>query len=112
MSKKYKLPKEFAEKWVTALRSGEYKQTKGRLCNGNSHYCCLGIAGLVLGIIQSRLILKANKKLSSLAFGVPVPFVHKAGEPDLQAELIQLNDYKDKSFPEIADWIEQNVEFI
>lgn len=30
------------EKWLEALRSGEYKQTKSRLKNENS-YCCLGV---------------------------------------------------------------------
>ena len=30
------------QKWITALRSGEYKQTCGRLRKGDS-YCCLGV---------------------------------------------------------------------
>jgi hypothetical protein len=30
------------QKWITALRSGEYKQTGGRLRKGDS-YCCLGV---------------------------------------------------------------------
>jgi hypothetical protein len=30
------------EKWVAALRSGEYKQTKGYLRNKKG-YCCLGV---------------------------------------------------------------------
>jgi hypothetical protein len=30
------------QKWVTALRSGEYKQTGGRLRKGDC-YCCLGV---------------------------------------------------------------------
>jgi len=29
-------------KWITALRSGEYKQTGGRLREGDC-YCCLGV---------------------------------------------------------------------
>jgi hypothetical protein len=29
-------------KWITALRSGEYKQTGGRLRKGDC-YCCLGV---------------------------------------------------------------------
>ena len=33
--------------WVKALRSGEYKQTKKRLCDRNG-YCCLGVAYDVL----------------------------------------------------------------
>ena len=30
------------QKWITALRSGEYKQTGGRLREGDC-YCCLGV---------------------------------------------------------------------
>ena len=34
---------EARELWVKALRSGEYKQTRGQLRNEDS-YCCLGVA--------------------------------------------------------------------
>lgn len=34
--------KEVKEKWVTALRSGNYKQTSHELKNENG-YCCLGV---------------------------------------------------------------------
>jgi len=34
--------KEIADKLVTALRSGEYDQTSGRLRNGDN-FCCLGV---------------------------------------------------------------------
>ena len=33
---------EIKQKWVAALRSGEYEQTEGVLRNGNG-YCCLGV---------------------------------------------------------------------
>lgn len=35
--------KEQIEQWVSALRSGKYKQTKGALQNQDG-YCCLGVA--------------------------------------------------------------------
>ena len=36
--------KEIAEKWVAALRSGEYKQTSGVLANAErTAHCCLGV---------------------------------------------------------------------
>ena len=36
--------KEIAEKWVEALRSGEYKQTTGKLANvERTEHCCLGV---------------------------------------------------------------------
>jgi hypothetical protein len=33
---------EIKEKWVVALRSGDYKQGKGRL-RQDGNYCCLGV---------------------------------------------------------------------
>ena len=38
------MKKEIAEKWIAALRSGEYKQTSGILANHNrTEHCCLGV---------------------------------------------------------------------
>lgn len=37
-----KMNPEVKAKWVAALRSGEYKQTKDRLKDGSGH-CCLGV---------------------------------------------------------------------
>lgn len=41
-----KLKPEVKAAWVTALRSGEYKQGTGclnKLIDGEEHYCCLGV---------------------------------------------------------------------
>lgn len=39
---------ENAQKWVEALRSGEYEQARGKLCrksdDGEENFCCLGVA--------------------------------------------------------------------
>lgn len=49
--KEYKLPKAFADKWLTALRSGEYKQGQSALHSSKDNtYCCLGVACHLLGI--------------------------------------------------------------
>ena len=37
-----KMKTEVKIKWLTALRSGEYKQGKGQLCN-DGRFCCLGV---------------------------------------------------------------------
>ncbi len=37
------MKKEIADKWVKALRSGEYKQCEGALRNYNASYYCLGV---------------------------------------------------------------------
>src|SRR4051812_34484552 len=36
--------KEHRDIWVKALRSGEYKQTKGALHTADGAFCCLGVA--------------------------------------------------------------------
>lgn len=35
--------KEIADKWIAALKSGEYKQTKSVLNRDNNEFCCLGV---------------------------------------------------------------------
>lgn len=55
MKKTFELPKEFTEKWLTALRSGDYNQCNGALVDieedeetgditSVNGYCCLGVA--------------------------------------------------------------------
>ncbi len=45
------MKKEIAEKWVEALRSGRYKQTKKRL-HKDDGYCCLGVLCELSGLSQ------------------------------------------------------------
>lgn len=69
--KQFKLPKEFAEKWVAALRSGEYTQGKGILqqfinsdwdgeepSKETCSYCCLGVAGVINNINSDELSIE------------------------------------------------------
>ena len=41
---------EHCRQWLAALRSGEYRQTKGKLKARNHSFCCLGVACEVAGI--------------------------------------------------------------
>lgn len=42
---------EFADKWITELRSGKWKQHKGQLANNyRTAHCCLGVACEISGI--------------------------------------------------------------
>lgn len=119
--KLYTLPKDFAEEWLTALRSGKYNQAKGILYDKHKNgYCCLGVAcaikypihylkseeGGYAGIIEkSEYHLQFNLK--------KIPDQLKGGEEIENDFVNQLTDMNDggKSFNEIADWIEENVEF-
>jgi hypothetical protein len=57
-----KLHPELKAKWIAALRSDDYKQTKGVLCstkNGERAFCCLGVLTDIL-IKENQLSLTWN----------------------------------------------------
>lgn len=115
--KQYKLPKEFAEKWVAALRSGEYKQGTRNLLqiddNGVNCYCCIGVTGCIFNIPINKI-----KGYSMMYVKDVIPELPKAFEwsqingNNMIRELTYMNDIDHKTFPEIANWIEENCEFI
>lgn len=135
--KKFKLPKEFALKWIEALRSGKYQQGTDTLVrienNGDTMYCCLGVACSISGIedipMHSHDTIDKDKDLFEA-----IPEEIKGGTFDtkLVEILTTMNDRFDKgyyshyikdsiifrhgyktnyTFNEIADWIEDNCEF-
>jgi len=61
------MKKEYAEKWVNALRSGEYGQCKGKLSDGNGSYCCLGVLNCIFPELnlsgESRTSLDNHKNI-------------------------------------------------
>ena len=90
------------EKWVKALRSGEYEQGRGCFYNAsNNSYCCVG----VLAVVQNP-----GKSIPAFFFretasGVDSPWLlfNKAQG----TVLYKMNDCEGKSFVEIADYIEK-----
>lgn len=87
------------KKWIAALRSGKYKQTRGQLKNTagtDPKYCCLGVAAELCG-------LKGCMKGESL-------LDHECGVMGLSArqarDLVALNDDYHKRFKTIAKAIE------
>ena len=128
------MKKEIAEKWVQALRSGEYKQGSDVLHNtSNNTYCCLGV---LCDIYQ-----KEGNKFNSVSEGswgvqtdngfenLPATFFDD--RPDVLPEVVMkwadiscssgsfgdsnlaaLNDDDGYTFDEIATVIEANVEYL
>jgi hypothetical protein len=50
--------KDIKQKWIKALRSGEYTQGNGRLKNKDNQYCCLGVLcdlALKEGIVKEEI---------------------------------------------------------
>lgn len=113
-----KLPKEFKEKWIAALRSGEYKQGTDILYDANCDcFCCLGVAGLVCGadkgMMHQATLFGTYEPISEGGHEIPAPdglpenLIHRKYN-DLAHTLSSMND-GGKSFSEIADWIEENL---
>lgn len=96
--------------WIDALRSGEYKQTGGRLQDAQG-YCCLGVACDIF-IPKKLQILDPNGFLSG---GAPI---NQYDAPNWLKELVadffykteehltSLNDSNEYSFDEIADLLQ------
>lgn len=109
-----KLPVHFKNRWVKALRSGNYEQCQSSLYDGNG-YCCLGVAGAICGVpkermdstgllVEDHISFQEVKKIPKLLRGET-----SKQEPDyneLVEILTEMND-KGKSFKYIASYIER-----
>ena len=84
---------EFTQPWLDALRSGKLEQSRGMYTN-NGRYCCLAV-GLKFAVKSDKWGDLEDK------LGVY--------EKDARA-LIDMNDVQGKTFPEIADAIEQMLD--
>lgn len=109
------MKKEWADKWVKALRSGEYKQGTGKLQQGEN-YCCLGV---LCKILPKELVELSPKKKHIKGIYLPkkvknyVQLYDKQGtftSFGRQNSLSNLNDIDLKTFEEIADIIEKEWE--
>lgn len=107
-TKKYTLPKEFGMKWVEALRSTpESMHGKGQYFNPyNGCYCGMG-----LGFKASDIPLVEDGMFPIGREDKSLFNVDKDGDT-LWMQLYSLNDNNGYTFPEIASWIETNVELI
>ena len=101
----YKLPKRFKEKWVIALRSGLFDQTRNRLAD-QSGYCCLGVACLIAGIPEKNL--KGTGLPNGIYNKKQLPkFFYSDANASIITTLTRMNDADGNSFEEIADYIEK-----
>ena len=96
------------DKWIKALRSGEYQQGQGRLCRSATDgpkFCCLGVLAEVLEIPKVRegeVYLykdRGSMILTSEEYS-------KVGISERMAsDLMAMND-SGKTFEEIAEYID------
>lgn len=109
---------EIAKKWIAALRSGEYRQAKGRLRDGSS-FCCLGVLCNVHAQ-EFPDIAKRQRQTNAYIGAEKVPpeeVMEWSGlnerNPvvrfwEMERSLAELND-EGESFETIADLIEENA---
>lgn len=97
--------------WISALRSGYFKQTKGSLQNGG-RYCCLGVACKVL-IPESKQYKSYGNQLlggTPVIQGYAPKWLIKISlevEKITGTNLVEYNDVYKFKFKEIADLLEQ-----
>lgn len=113
------LDKKIKAKWLKALRSGKYKQTrKGTLYNKKSNaYCCLGV-------LQHSIDNKVEDRFDVPTYewyrenlGVDLDAVSvksvgtraRSGYASVQEALTSFNDSAKYNFAKIADWIEKHL---
>ena len=118
--KHIRMPKALAEKWLADLRSGEYKQCRGKLCNGVG-YCCLGVLIKSAGCDIPEDDIDGDGGLPALGwlenqniefFNVRSNSVHRRS-PYITAQDSRVDRLNDTgtSFSEIADLLETEIEY-
>jgi len=101
---------EIKQMWIDALRSGDFKKGYRQLCR-NNQYCCLGVLCEITR--QPRDEFGRDVYFNDLLDDLTIPFGKAVDIPKLIAiKLTSMNDgigEPAKSFPQIADWIEENL---
>lgn len=123
-----KLPPEFKAKWLAALRSGKYQQTRFWLHRPNG-FCCLGVACDLadseqwypseatddndnpVKVYETRSQSKELPARGDLPDEVFEVLFQSSMDLDnsVMGHIANLNDDEEWSFAMIADWIEEHL---
>jgi hypothetical protein len=103
--------------WIDALLSGKYEQghhqlKRDSLRGGSAYYCCLGVLCEIKNNLAKRSDYSNNWYSEGGTEDMPSDaFMDDIGlEHDDANQLAKLNDSEGWTFPEIAQWIQDNVE--
>lgn len=108
---------EWKAKWLEALRSGEYKQCREKLRDNQDKFCCLGVFCDIYDPDRWDLV-SPNSERPYLYYGglrreasyIPGPIRKEVGLSLVDCrDLSSMNDERQMSFAEIADYIEVNL---
>lgn len=94
------MDKELKKKWVDALRSGDYEQSRHYLYDGTG-YCALGVLASCLGV--------PDHVLQKQGFLRHIPLSRLIGEDREETTFVTMNG-NGASFAEIANFIENEWE--
>ena len=121
----FKLERNFKRRWVAALRSGKFKQTKKVLFDQSSGgFCCLGVMCSLKGIKKSELegvSFPQDVRSFDDAFNIDPTthdFFHGMNNGDAwkvpyrgrMCSLNELNDFEGLTFKQIANIIDRSVQ--
>lgn len=102
---------EIKQKWVEALRSGKYTQSRSRL-RSDSGYCCLGVLCDVIEPAEWRCHTTelSSGIINNWSYGDNETdnYITLRGDMPITQKLIDMNDTEGKTFSEIADYIEES----
>lgn len=100
--------KDIKDRWISALRSGGFKQCKGKLClkeNDTYFYCVLGVLHSIydgMENLNNAFDLNFNEIINKWS-GI---------NNEQRCELVRMNDNarkgEGKNFSQLADYIERN----
>lgn len=118
---------EIKERWLDALRSGEFKQATASLRTHDNRYCCLGVLcelALRDGVVRREdgkrwsIYIATGDVVSHSDSNLPGVVQDWAGLDEADPELSygdtsqmasEWNDFEHKTFAEIADMIERSL---
>ena len=110
--------------WIDALESGYYHQITGTLESVvlPNHFCCLGVlakinpeicdslGGIKTVPVNGKTVFGSGSLGKAFLATTPTDALDAFGlNRDLEQKLIDMNDEEGLSFPEIANWIKENL---
>lgn len=99
------MKQELKDKWIAALRSGEYQQGRAQLYDeATGAFCCLGVLCKVADIAISE------DGISCMVDGIEEGYKPLKDMINEDVTICwKMNDFDGASFDNIASWIETNV---
>jgi len=103
------------QKWVTALRSGDYRQGQGHL-HADGEFCCLGVLCDVANVPWEwnediALYVVPDEDNFGTDDVLPDHLQNRFGLTEAQHEALwKMNDESGATFSEIADYIDKNIQ--